>query len=205
MSAPAAGQKVEQAPPRRVVPHPVAPSGATRPLPFGRGGARIFAFGHDRERPRSPRGAGGLVRARVRADVHGKEKEGRRPAWGGAEPDLPRGALGPWPRDFGGPNRCRSKAALSASARTRLAPGRARPPPGCRAARLVAPETGRRRTLRHRLARTGSAPHQPQPASRPKPPPRASRTRLLRARPIIPQRCRPTSRRLMSAPLCRAG
>ena len=57
-----------------------------------------------------------------------------------------------------------------------FSPGRARPPPGCRAARLVAPETGRRRTLRHRLARTGSAPHQPQPASRPKPPPRASRT-----------------------------
>ena len=75
--------------------------------------------------------------------------------------------------------------ALSASARTRLAPGRARPPPG-RAARLVAPETGRRRTLRHRLARTGSAPHQPRPASRPKPPPRASRTRLSRACPIHP-------------------
>jgi len=65
-----------------------------------------------------------------------------------------------------------------------FSPGRARPPPGCRAARLVAPETGRRRTLRHRLARTGSAPHQPRPASRPKPPPRASRTRLPRACPI---------------------
>ena len=86
-----------------------------------------------------------------------------------------------------------------------FSPGRARPPPGCRAARLVAPETGRRRTLRHRLARTGSAPHQPRPASRPKPPPRASRTRLFRACPIHRPRCRPTSRRLMSAPLCRAG
>ena len=49
-------------------------------------------------------------------------------------------------------------------------------PPGCRAARLVAPETGRRRTLRHRLARTGSAPHQPRLASRPKPSPREFRT-----------------------------
>src|SRR5829696_1319723 len=28
----------------------------------------------------------------------GKDEEGRRPAWGEAEPDLPRGALGPWPR-----------------------------------------------------------------------------------------------------------
>src|SRR5215213_4372545 len=31
--AAAAGQKAEQAPPRRAVPHPVAPSGATRPPP----------------------------------------------------------------------------------------------------------------------------------------------------------------------------
>src|SRR4051812_9253060 len=32
---------------------------------------------------------------------------------------------------------------------------------------MIAPETGRRRTLRHRLARTGSAPRQPRPAQAP--------------------------------------
>src|SRR4051812_44592913 len=35
--APAAGQRARQAPPERPRPHPVAPFGATRPLPFGRG------------------------------------------------------------------------------------------------------------------------------------------------------------------------
>src|SRR3954447_23427316 len=36
---------------------------------------------------------------------------------------------------------------------------------------MIAPETGRRRTLRPRLARAGSAPRQPRPAfRRPKPP-----------------------------------
>src|SRR5215203_907351 len=77
------------------------------------------------EHPRSPRGAGGLVRARVRADVHGKDEEGRRPAWGRAEPDLPRGALGPWPRDFGicGGRPSPAANALSAFARTRREAG----------------------------------------------------------------------------------
>src|SRR5215211_8591975 len=42
--APAAGQKVEQAPPQPPRPHPVAPSGATRPLPFGRYGIHTFRF-----------------------------------------------------------------------------------------------------------------------------------------------------------------
>ena len=55
--------------------------------------------------------------------------------------------------------------ALSASARTRLCAGTgeaaARMPGG---APMFAPETGRRRTPRHRLARTGSAPRQPRPA-----------------------------------------
>src|SRR5215216_7936128 len=47
--APAAGQKPEQAPPRRAVPHPVAPSGATRPLPLGRGSSKPRSAGdHDR-------------------------------------------------------------------------------------------------------------------------------------------------------------
>ena len=47
-------------------------------------------------------------------------KEGD-PPWGGAEPDLPRGALGPWPRDFGtcGGRPSPAANALSAFARTR--------------------------------------------------------------------------------------
>ena len=43
--------------------------------------AAAAARGVDRKSIRDPpRGAGGLVRARVRADVHGKDEEGRRPA-----------------------------------------------------------------------------------------------------------------------------
>ena len=47
-------------------------------------------------------------------------KEGD-PPWGRAEPDLPRGALGPWPRDFGtcGGRPSPAANALSAFARTR--------------------------------------------------------------------------------------
>ena len=62
----------------------------------------------------------------------------------------------------------RGFGALSASARTRFFTGTgeaaARMPGG---APMIAPETGRRRTLRHRLARAGSAPHQPRPAQAP--------------------------------------
>src|SRR5829696_7912522 len=81
-----------------------APALCESASPFGRGAralvpAAASARGADRKSVRGPRGgAGGLVRARVRADVHGKDEEGRRPAWGRAEPDLPRGALGPRPR-----------------------------------------------------------------------------------------------------------
>src|SRR5215212_9449136 len=72
-----------------------------------------------------PRGAGGLVGALVRTDVR------TRVGWGGwvppgcrAEPDLPRDALGPWPRDFGASRPLRETpvgfGALSAFARTRV-------------------------------------------------------------------------------------
>ena len=73
--------------------------------------------------PRTPRGAGGLARARVRADLRTRVGwVGRVPPGCRAEPDLPRDALGPWPRDFGAsrPRLNRGFGALSASARTRV-------------------------------------------------------------------------------------
>src|SRR5215204_4888131 len=131
------------------------------------------------EHPRSPRGAGGLVRARVRADVHGKDEEGRRPAWGRAEPDLPRGALGPWPRDFGicGGRPSPAANALSAFARTRREAGT-----GEAAARMpgdapsCAPNPGGGRPWSDRCE--GPAQHRVNraPPARPRPPTSAPRT-----------------------------
>ena len=67
---------------------------------------------------------------------------------------------------------------------------------------MIAPETGRRRTLRHRLAKAGSAPRQPKAAS---PPPRATalgrRPGLLRREARFAQsRCRPAFERLRKRP-----
>ena len=153
--------------------------------------------------------------AREAWSVHSRPADVRTEGWEGqgspperAEPDLPRDALGPWPRDFGAsrPRINRGFGALSASARTRVfhRDGRGRRQDAGRRA-LVAPETGRRRTLRHRLAKTGSAPHQPDPAL---PPFRATALRLrhrrLRAAASTEKRCRPAFERLRKRP-SRAG
>ena len=62
---------------------------------------------------------------------------------------------------------------------------------------MIAPETGRRRTLRPRLARAGSAPRQPRPAfRRPKPP--AAPRHLCERTPH--RRCRPAFERLRKRP-----
>jgi hypothetical protein len=93
---------------------------------------------------------------RARADVRTRVGwVGWVPPGSRAEPDLPRGAFGPWPRaSASSRDRCRSQAALSAFARTRLLAGTgeaaARMPGG---APMIAPETGRRRTLSSALRR----------------------------------------------------
>ena len=96
--------------------------------------------------------------------AHGKDEEGRRPASGRAEPDLPRGALGPWPRDFGtcGGRPSPAANALSAFARTRVfhRDGRGRRQDAGERALLRA-EPGRRRTLVRPLRAIGPAPRQP--------------------------------------------
>src|SRR5215203_6397400 len=74
------------------------------------------------EHPQTPRGAGGLVRAARPGGRAHEGRVGRRVPLGiRAEPDLPRGAFGPWPRaSASSRDRCRPQAALSASARTRV-------------------------------------------------------------------------------------
>ena len=121
-------------------------------------------------------GSAGRVFSRAGRRLRAKGRMGRSAPPSGRVRRTPRAALlVPGPATSAGPRPLPVESRLKC-VRTDpgFSPGRARPPPGCRAARLVAPETGRRRTLRHRLARTGSAPHQPRPASRPKPPPRSS-------------------------------
>src|SRR5215212_886190 len=75
--APAAGQKAQQAPPRRAIPHPVALR-ATRPLPFGladshKAGAQFPSplVGEDRlgRRPSEEGGAGHMAPGRSRPPV----------------------------------------------------------------------------------------------------------------------------------------
>jgi hypothetical protein len=110
-----------------------------------------------------------------RPDGRAREgKEGKDYPPGGEPNQTSRATLlvpGPALRRFGSAEAWTSdERALSASARTRVfhRDGRGRRQDAGRRA-LVAPETGRRRTLRHRLARTGSAPRQlfGQPRGRP--------------------------------------
>src|SRR5215218_595615 len=148
----------------------------------GRVLAALAARGFGRRAPRK-RGAREAWSVQSRpADVRTGRWEGQGSPPERAEPDLPRDALGPWPRDFGAsrPRINRGFGALSASARTRVfhRDGRGRRQDAGRRA-LVAPETGRRRTLRHRLCEDGSAPHQPDPAL---PPFRATALRLRHRR-----------------------
>src|SRR3954452_2127153 len=104
----------------------------------GRVLAALAARGFGRRAPRK-RGAREAWSVQSRpADVRTGRWEGQGSPPERAEPDLPRDALGPWPRDFGAsrPRINRGFGALSASARhPGFSPGRARPPPGCRAAR----------------------------------------------------------------------
>ena len=116
-----------------------------------------------------------------------------------------RGAFGSWPRTSGSNDRCRSEP-LSACARTRpwAGTGEAAAKAGWRAdCRARDREAGNPRdpALRGRAR----APRQPGPAVRRARTAGSDRPRPLAKPKAVPRRCRPTSRRLMSAPLCRAG
>ena len=117
-----------------------------------------------------------------------------------------RGAFGSWPRTSSRDRR-RSEP-LSACARTRPFKGRdgrgRRQDAGWRAdCRARDREAGNPRDPA--LRRRARAPRQPGLAARRARTAGSDRPRLLAKPKAFPCRCRPTSRRLMSAPLCRAG
>jgi hypothetical protein len=169
----------------------------------------LSARGVDRFRARDPRGGREAWPVRL-PDGRAREGKGREggPAGRRAEPDLPRDALDPWPRASASrrpsPAASRLKCVRTDPAFRRDGRGR-RQDAGRRA--LVAPETGRRRTLRPRLARAGSAPRQLfGPALRPTLEPPPSRLAQTVAGPRLAQsRCRPTAERLRKRPRGRDG
>ena len=134
--------------------------------------------------------------------AHGEDGERRRPAWGRAEPDLPRGALGPWPCDFGTCGGRPLPPANALSAFEPHPPGRARPAarmPGERAASCATnpgevehPGPTRRPSvlIQHRV----------QPSAACKPPSMAPRTSSTGEPLFAWSRCRQVLERLRKCP-----
>jgi hypothetical protein len=165
---------------------------------------RLPARGIARSHPRSPRGAGGLVRARVRADVRtGRMRKEGEPAW--ASRTRP-----PARRSWSLASRLRQLWRSSVAGRQRLkcvrtdpgfSPGRARPPPGCRGTRPLA-----RRTREAEDPGPTVASDRPSTASTesrlrdPRPPPPTPRTSST-GEPASPEPMPPRSRTPPEAPL----
>ncbi len=149
------------------------------------------------------RGAGGLVRARVRADVHGKDEEGRRPARGEPNQTSRAALLVPGPA-------LRHLWRLSVAGRQRLkcvrtdpgfSPGRARPPPGCRGTRPLARRTREAEDPGPTVAKGRPSTASTERRSRDPRPPTLGAANLLTGEPPRPKPMPPRSRTPPEAPL----